>query len=123
MNKLRELRISRNIPAKDIVEVVKRIYPKFDKTQLSKCESNDYGSELPEDALQALYTAFAPELLTPKKRRRSGRNRLTSRISARLEDDVYSELQQRIRADGYETMQSWLSDAVKHYLKERESDV
>lgn len=123
MNKLRELRISRNIPAKDIVEVVKRIYPKFDKTQLSKCESNDYGSELPEDALQALYTAFAPELLTPQKRCRSGRNRLTRRISARLEDDVYNELQQRIRADGYETMQSWLSDAVKHYLKERESDV
>lgn len=123
MNKLRELRISRNIPAKDIVEVVKRIYPKFDKTQLSKCESDEYGSELPEDAMQSLYSAFAPELLTPQKRRRSGRNRLTRRISARLEDDVYSELQQRIRADGYETMQSWLSDAVKHYLKERESDV
>lgn len=118
MNKLRELRISRNIPAKDIVEVVKRIYPKFDKTQLSKCESNDYGSELPEDALKALYTAFAPELLAPQKRRRSGRNRLTRRISARFPDDAYALLQQRIRADGYDTIQGWLSDIVSDYLKE-----
>lgn len=123
MNKLRELRLSKNIPAKEMVAVVQKIYPKFDKTQLSKCESDEYGSELPEDAMQAIYAVFAPDRLTPKKRRRSGQNRLTCRISARLEDDVYSELQQRIRADGYETMQSWLSDAVKHYLKERESDV
>lgn len=123
MNKLRELRLSKNIPAKEMVAVVQKIYPKFDKTQLSKCESGAYGAELPEDAMQALYTAFAPELLTPKKRRHSGRNRLTCRISARLEDDVYSELQQRIRADGYETMQSWLSYVVQRYLKERESDV
>lgn len=123
MNKLRELRTSKNIPAREMVAVVQRLYPKFDKTQLSKCESGAYGAELPEDAMQALYTAFAPELLTPKKRRHSGRNRLTCRISARLEDDVYCELQQRIRADGYDTVQSWLSDAVKHYLKERESDV
>lgn len=118
MNKLRELRISRNIPAKDIVEVVKRIYPKFDKTQLSKCESDEYGSELPEDAMQAIYSAFAPELLTPQKRRRSGRNRLTRRISARLPDDAYALLQQRIRADGYDTIQGWLSDIVSDYLKE-----
>ena len=122
MNKLRELRISKNIPAKEMVAVVQKIYPKFDKTQLSKCESGAYGAELPEDAMQALYTAFAPELLAREKRRRSGRNRLTCRISARLEDDVYSELQQRIRADGYGTVQSWLSDVVQHYLKERESD-
>lgn len=123
MNKLRELRLSKNIPAKEMVAVVQRLYPKFDKTQLSKCESDEYGSELPEDAMQALYAVFEPERLAPKKRRRSGRNRLTYRISARLEDDTYRELQQRIRTDGYETMQSWLSDVVQHYLKERESDV
>ena len=123
MNKLRELRLSKNIPAKEMVAVVQKIYPKFDKTQLSKCESDEYGSELPEDAMQALYAVFAPDRLTQKKRRRSGKNCLTCRISARLEDDAYRELQQRIRADGYDTVQSWLSDAVKHYLKERESDV
>ena len=123
MNKLKELRLSKNIPAKEMVSVVQQLYPKFDKTLLSKCESGAYGAELPDDALQALYAAFAPELLTPQKRRRSGRNRLTCRISARLEDDVYSELQQRIRADGYDTVQSWISDVVQHYLKERESNV
>ena len=118
--KLKELRISKNIPAKDMVDVVRRIYPKFDKSLLSKCESDAYGAELPEDALQALYAAFAPEAVQTKKRSHSGKNLLTCRITARLPNDVYELLQQRIRANGYDTMQSFLSDMVKEYLKTEE---
>ena len=38
---LRELRISKQIPAKDMVAVVQKLYPKFDKTVQSKCENGD----------------------------------------------------------------------------------
>lgn len=119
---LKELRTSRNIPAKDMVDVVKTLYPKFDKSLLSKCESDAYGAELPEDALQALYAAFAPDAVRTKKRSHSGKNLLTCRISARLPDDVYAKLQQRIRANGYDTMQDFLSDMISKYLKEDEND-
>lgn len=115
---LKELRMSKKIPAKDMVDVVRKIYPKFDKSLLSKCESNSYGAELPEDAMQALYAAFAPEAVQPEKKNHSGKNLLTCRISARLPNDVYELLQQLIRSNGYETMQSFLADMVSNYIKE-----
>ena len=60
---LRELRLSKQIPAKDMVAVVQAIYPKYDKTVQSKCENGDaYGVSLRPDAMAALYAHFAPEL-------------------------------------------------------------
>ena len=44
---LRELRLSKQIPAKDMVAVVQQIYPKYDKTVQSKCENGEvYGCAL-----------------------------------------------------------------------------
>ena len=51
---LRALRLSKQIPAKDMVAVVQAIYPKYDKTVQSKCENGDaYGVSLRPDALRA----------------------------------------------------------------------
>lgn len=58
---LRELRLSKQIPAKDMVAVVQQIYPKYDKTVQSKCENGEvYGVSLRPDAMAALYAHFAP---------------------------------------------------------------
>ena len=38
---LRELRIEKQIPAKEMVAVVQTLYPKYDKTVQSKCENGD----------------------------------------------------------------------------------
>ena len=55
---LRELRLSKQIPAKDMVAVVQAIYPKYDKTVQSKCENGEaYGVSLRPDAMAALYGA------------------------------------------------------------------
>ena len=65
---LRELRLSKQIPAKDMVAVVQAIYPKYDKTVQSKCENGDaYGVSLRPDAMAALYAHFAPELAEGRK--------------------------------------------------------
>lgn len=66
---LRELRLSKQIPAKDMVAVVQAIYPKYDKTVQSKCENGEaYGVSLRPDAMAALYAHFAPELARAAKR-------------------------------------------------------
>lgn len=115
---LRDLRVSKAIPAKDMVAVVQALYPKYDKTIQSKCENGDtYGVSIRPDAMKALYERFAPERLEPPKRTRHGLHRLTCRISARLETAVYEALQQRITAEGYDTTQDWLADIVKRYLE------
>lgn len=129
-NELRELRVNRSIPAKDMVEVVKAIYPRFDKPLLSKCEHGDeYGIDLRRDAMSALYKEYgvtpvatpqdeqkeAAAIPTPKPDNR----RLKCRISCRLEDAEYDALLRYIKADGFDTMQAWLSMTVRRYIKRR----
>ncbi len=80
---LRELRISRQLPAREMVSVVKEIYPKYDKTMQSKCERGDeYGIRIRQDALEALYAKFDPEKLKKDKKKEDG-HRLKCRISCR----------------------------------------
>ena len=123
-DEIRALRLAKNIPAKDIAETIRELYPKFDKTVLSKCEhGEDYGIHIRADAVDALYAKFAPELMEPRKKARRGGNLLTCRISARLTDEAYAALQQRMKADGYATTQGWIAAMVAQYTKGGDSCV
>ena len=99
-NKLRELRLSKRIPAKDMVEVVRQIYPKYDKTIQSKCESEEYGIQLRPDAMDALLMRFATG----------------PPASCRIPDEVYADLRHCIHEDGYPDPQSWFEHMVAAYL-------
>lgn len=121
--KLRELRISQQLPAKSIVEVVRQLYPKYDKTLQSKCErSGEYGVELRQDAMDALCLEFAPEQLQAPKQKRDSGHLLKCRISCRLPDDDYQALKHHLKTDGYQTMQDWLKAVVTAYLHDKEAD-
>jgi len=118
---LRELRLSKQIPAKDMVAVVQAIYPKYDKTVQSKCENGDaYGVSLRPDAMAALYAHFAPELAEGRKAVKKDAHRLTCRISARLETADYEALQRLIEAEGYATTQDWLTATSQRQVKPNE---
>ena len=118
-NELRDLRINKSIAGKDIVAAVQKIYPKFDKSMLSKSEQGSkYGVTLRRDAMDALIDEFAPESKEAIMKRRNGGHRLACRISCRLEKDDYGLLQQLIREWGYMTTQAWLSDLVKSCIKQ-----
>lgn len=113
---LRNLRLSKQIPAKDMVAVVRQLYPKYDKTVQSKCENSDaYGVSIRSDALTALYAKFAPELLEARSPPKKDYHRLPCRISARLSKNEYALLQQHLRADDI-SMQEWITAAVRSYL-------
>lgn len=119
-DEIRALRLAKNIPAKDIAETIRELYPKFDKTVLSKCEHGDeYGVVIKDDALAAVYAKFAPGALEPSKATRHGKHRLTCRVSARLDGELYAALQQQMRADGYATTQDLLADLVRRYIETR----
>lgn len=120
MNDLRNLRIAKQIPAREMAAVVQKLYPKFDKTVQSKCENEDaYGVVLKQDAIDALYEHFAPELAERRRAARKDRHKLTCRISARLTTDVYGSLQQQLQADGYSTVQEWLTETVQAYIEQK----
>lgn len=117
---LRSFRQSRGIPAKDMVAVVREIYPKYDKTIQSKCENGDvYGIQLRPDAMAALLATFPPEATEAPHKPKKERHRLTCRVTARLGREEHEALQQHLKADGV-TMQQWLISMVREYLASKE---
>ena len=120
VNPLRELRISKNLQAKDMDLTVRTLYPKFDKMLQSKCEhGEEYGIDLKTKAMDALLAKYAPELLAKEKHRRDGCHRLKCKVMCRLEDEEYAELWKRIKKDGFDTMQEWLAFKIRAYLKSK----
>lgn len=117
---LRKLRTSRQIPAKEMVSVVRVLYPKYDKTMQSKCERGDeYGIQIRRDAMDALITKFAPEQLGTIKQKKGDRHKLSCRISCRLYDDEHSELLGYIKEDGFDTTQAWLAQYTRQYINRK----
>lgn len=112
MQPLKRLRMAKGLNAQDMTDAVREMYGKFDRYLLSKAENpDDYGIELREDAMIALYARFAPEMAP--KRPRKERRTLPCRISARLSEADYKDLQRLIKHDGYRTTQDWLLVMVK----------
>ena len=117
-NDLHALLVDNNLSSKEIVEVVRELYPKFDKPLLSKCKhGDDYGVDLRPDALSALKEyAGAHAAAEGQKRPRAERRRKAGRCYVRLEESAYAALQRAIKADGYASMQKWFEEMVKNYL-------
>ncbi len=121
-NELRELRLLKELPVGEMVDVVRQMHPKFDRYVQSKAENSElYGIQLCPDAMKELWMKFAPDEYQKRIRKahKSGGHRLTCRIQARLETADYELLQQLIRADGYSTVQDWLADIVAEYIKQK----
>jgi len=122
-NALRELRLSKNLSAKEMVDTVKALFPKYDKMLQSKCEhGEEYGIDLKSKAMDALLEKYAPELLEKVKHRRNGGHRLKCQVSCRLEDEEYAELVKQIKDDGFDTMQAWLAFKIRQYLKSKKKE-
>lgn len=116
-NNLKTLRSELGISTYDAVQTVKELYPKFDKTLLCKCENDKYGVDLKPKAVDALITKYAPIAEAVERYKKRDTHRLSCRVSCRLEDDTYNQLMQSIKADGYSTMQEWLTKQINEYLK------
>lgn len=115
-NDLRRLRLTSGAPVREMVDVVRGIYPKYDKVIQSKVEHGDeYGINLRSDAMRALIHRFAPE--RDRGPRADGRTK-PYRIQARLSKAAYGQLQQLVGERGA-TMQDFLESLILDYLTRR----
>lgn len=120
-DRLKSLRVSYALAARDMAETVQALYPRFDRYLLSKCEAGDqYGVELRPNALKRLYMKFAPDAWEKFQRRRRDRHRLTRSVRCRLEEHTYLRLMELIRQDGFSTVQEWLTAVVLAYIAAKE---
>lgn len=115
---IRQFRVRNQIPARLIVEAIRRGYPKFDAPMLSRVESGAYGAELPKDAYALLQSHFPAADFTMFQRHKEDYHRLTCRIYGRLTNEDYAALQDRLKARGYPSVQAWLAVAVQDFLTE-----
>ena len=113
---LAQFRVSRNIPMADMVDVVRKNYPKFDKPLLSKCMNPAiYGVQLRPDATKAIYQKFDPR--GEFRCRSSDRHKLPCSIRCRMDEETYRKLLAQIHRDGFDTVQDWLMDQVRAYIE------
>ncbi len=113
-SELKALRLKTGATTADMISVLQKTFPGYDKTMQSKCENPEkYGVTLQREAMGKLYEAFDPERRTDRKR---DRHLLPCRITARLPADVYTALQQTVTAQGYASTQEWLAEQVAEYL-------
>ncbi|MBQ8971659.1 MAG: hypothetical protein IJ074_01065 [Clostridia bacterium] len=117
---LKDMIHRRSIPLMDITEVVKTIYPKCDKTLISKCANgNEYGIQLRKDALAALKAHFRETAQIAQNRPQQGGRAKPKRIYCRLTEGSYAALQRLISRSGL-TMQGFIENLILNELKKEE---
>ena len=114
---VKEFREARGLQGKQIVEVMREKYPKYDKTIHSKVERpEEYGIRLLCEAEKLIEEAFAGTVVQAKKR--DGR-RLPCRVQCRMSKARFERLQQTLREEGFETGQEGVSHILARYLDEK----
>lgn len=114
-NAIQRLRIERHIPVSQMVEVVRTLYPGYDKPLHSKVDNGDkYGIRLRADAEKLLISHFAGN---ERKRRKSDKRKKPKRIQARVSETVYGALQRHLLNAGI-TMQDFLEELILKYISE-----
>lgn len=111
---------------KDVALVVRDMFPKFNRQLLSQCKNwKDYGIILHPNGLRAICNAYhqqlpkLPDAAEDKAPTKKVENRkLGRKLTFRMTTDDFEILQQRIRRDGYGTMQDWLYAQIIDLLKE-----
>jgi hypothetical protein len=115
-NPLKRLRLTTGLPASTLVQAVNVNYPRYDKTLQSKCErTEEYGISLCFEAMDALIKEFAPDLLlnAPK----TGRRSKPCRVSCRLTEADFRQLQLLIQDKGHATTQDYLHQLIIRQIR------
>lgn len=111
------------IMIKDVVPVIRNIFPRYDAQLHSKVERPEqYGIKLCKEAEDAIRAHFLIYPIKPSKPQSHDNRTMPCRIYGRLEKGLYSRLQTALKADGYASTQDWMHDAVIEYLKSKEPE-
>jgi len=116
-NSLRDLRTVWGIPPSDIVDEIRKYYPRFDRTMLSKAENGEkWGVVISEEVIREVYAALVE--ISQFDLKRIDAHRLKNRVSVRLTDYDYAALVSLKEENGYETMQEFLTELIRKVTKE-----
>ena len=109
-NRLRDYREARGVAPADIIAIIQKQFPKYDKTLHSKCENvNKYAVEPCEEAFKLLDEHYG---IVKKHERRTKANRVICRLS----EEDYQAFKAAIAQSSYATMQAYLERTIKRFI-------
>ena len=113
---VRKFEEERGLKPAHLIAIIREMYPKYDKSIHSHVKNpENYGVRWVDDLELAILEAF-PE--KPEKRPTEEHRRFPCRVQARLSKHAYGLLQQRLAADGFDTVQAGLSFIISKYIRE-----
>lgn len=117
-NAIQRLRVERHIPVSDMVEVVRTLYPGYDKPLHSKVDNGKkYGIRLRADAEKLLLHHFTES----NQARRNDRRKKPKRIQARVSETIYGTLQRHISDAGI-TMQDFIEGLIFDFIEKHKEE-
>ena len=120
MGNATELKPIKGVKDKDIIAVVRGVFPGYDKTLHSKVKRGyHYGIMHKPEATEAIDAAFGLSPSEALETRRADTHRYTRRFTARVADEVSDELQLYAERDGYKTKQELVEVLLFAYLKRK----
>ena len=112
---VREFRLGKGLQSQEIVKVVNKMYPRYDKYLQSKVERPEkYGIRLTAEAEKLLEEVFGSGMYAPRKKEK---RRLAYRLSFRTTKTVYTQLQYILKSEGFNTIQACLTHIVNFYFE------
>lgn len=119
-NEIQRLRVDLHIPVADMVEVVRTLYPSYDKPLHSKVENGyKYGIRLREDAEKLI---FAKYTISPSKPRKTERRLKPRRIQARVTEAVFCVLQRLVERRKI-TMQDLIEGMIYEHIERHKEEL
>lgn len=123
------------VPTSALVGSIRRYFPGFDKTLLSKVRNHiRYGVTLRREAYEAIFQDFPfledatdlePVTCLPvpvKAGRRGDRHRIKTRVAARITADRIRLLQKLVKEDGFPSVSAWLIWQINRYIRAKEKE-
>lgn len=116
---IRKFEEEHGLKPKDIINVARDIYPKYDKVIHCHVKNPEqYGVRWVDDLERAVIEAFSDKPPVPRKQEHRSK---PYRMQVRLSKRSYEILQRRFEADGFDTVQAGLAFIIGRYIKEEEA--
>lgn len=101
----------------EIVDCLKKSFPKFNKVSLCMCLNSAYGVCLSKDAMQVLQNTY-PNIKSAYRAFNSGKIKSEKRVkqkrlSVRVDDDTYNRVLEKMKEDGFDSMQDYLTKLLE----------
>lgn len=109
--------VQAGISRRDMIEVLKKKFPKYEKmTQTVVCNPDDYGAQLIPEAEALLVANFGMhEGLSYKPKKKSNR-RKSNKLTVRLDDTMYARLLRYYSRSSFASMQDFVEAAISSML-------